>query len=271
MRTLVFVVGWTLGAALAQTPVHPLAVQLRGSPTLMPMAQGVAERYMREHPETTIVVSGGGTYRGYKSVLDGTADVALVSSEPQDDVRQLQGPNSPTLVKTTVGYTAVVPVVHGKNPLNNLSVAQLRDVFAGRVTDWKMLGGQAGPVHIYVGFPSEGLTETWRQHVMGSDANFTPKGKVQDVATRRNAVASDPGGIAFVSHGDLREGVRQLAVDGVTATVETVQNSRYPLGFPLMLVTRESPTPAVQAFVRYFSAPDKRLRFAGVITAETRE
>lgn len=260
-----------MGVALAQTPAPRVAVQLRGSPTLVPMAQGVAESYMREHPEATIVVSGGGTYRGYKSVLDGTADVAMVSSEPQDDVRQLQGPHSPALVRTTVGYTAVVPVVHGKNPLQSLSVAQLRDVFAGRITDWSALGGHAGPVHVYVGFPSEGLTETWRQHVMGSEANFTPKGKVQDVAARLNAVASDPLAIAFVSHGDLREGVRPLAVNGVAATVETVQDSRYPLGFPLMLVTRESPTPAAEAFVRYFAVPNKRWRYAGVITAETRE
>lgn len=271
MRTLVWLVCWALGPAMAQSSASVNSVQLRGSPTLLPMAQGVAESYMRENPAATIVVSAGGTYRGYKSVLDGTADVAMVSSDPQDDVRQLQGPNRPTLVKTVVGYTAVVPVVHTENPLRTLTVAQLRDVFAGRITDWKMLGGAALQVHVYVGFPSEGLTETWRQHVMGNDATFTPKGKVQDVAARLNSVANDPGGIAFVSHGDLRDGLRALAVNGVAANVETVQDSRYPLAFPLMLVTRDSATAATQAFVRYFSTPDKRRRYPGVVTSETRE
>ena len=91
MRSLVFVVcaalGW--GAALAQAT--STAVQLRGSPTLLPMAQSLAESYMHANPNVSVVVSGGGTYRGYKSVLDGTADVAMVSSDAQDDVRQLLG------------------------------------------------------------------------------------------------------------------------------------------------------------------------------------
>lgn len=273
MRSLVFVVcamlGWSVAQAQAQAT--SASVQLRGSPTLLPMAQSLAESYMHANPNVSVVVSGGGTYRGYKSVLDGTADIAMVSSEAQDDVRQLVGPSSPSLVKTTVGYTAVVPVVHAKNPLQSLSVSQLRDVFAGRITDWKLLGGRAGPIHVFVGFPSEGLTETWRLHVMEGDAPFTPKGQVLDVAQRLHAVTTDPGGISFVSHGDLRSGVRALAVNGVAATVETVQDSRYPLGFPLMLVTRDPPSAATRAFVQYFSVPNKRHRFAGVITSETRE
>lgn len=273
MRRIVLVglLVWGTGQALAQAQIPVASVHLRGSPILLPMAQSLAESYMREHPEATIVVSGGGTYRGYKAVLDGTADVAMVASQPQDEVRQLMGPNSPALTKTSVGYTAVVPVVHAKNPVHTLSLAQLRDVFSGHITDWKSLGGRAGPIHVFVGFPSEGITETWREYVMGNDFHFTPKGRVSDIPTRLRAIGTDPGGITFVSHGNLQTGLRALAVNGVTATTETVQDSSYPLGFPLTLVTREQSSAATQAFVKYFSAPNKRHRFAGVITAETRE
>lgn len=271
MRFRFFLACGLLGWTVAFAQVAEQAVHLRGTPALLPMAQTLAESYMREHPKANIVVSGGGTYRGYKSVLDGTADVAMVSSDPQDDVRQLLGPKSPTLRTITIGYTAALPVVHSKSPLQTLSVGQLRDIFSGRVTDWKAVGGAAAPVRVYVGLPTEGLTETWKQQVMGGDVHFTPQGQVMDVAARLRAVAADPSAITFVSHGDLRAGIKALAVNGVAATVESVQDSSYLLGVPLKLVTRDPPTAATQAFVQYFAVPNKRHRFDGVITAETRE
>lgn len=271
MRSRLMVVCALLGPALAWAQAVGPSVHLRGTAVLLPMAQALAESYMRDHPGVSIVVGGGGTYRGYKAVLDGTADVGMVSSDPQDDVRRLMGPTSPSIKTFTVGYTAAIPVVHAKNAVHTLRVDQLRDVFSGRITDWKQLGRTAGSIHVLVGLPSEGLTEAWKQQVMGNEAPFTPKGQVVDVATRLRAVASDPQAIAFVAQGDLHEGVKPVLVNEVAATVETVQDSRYPLALPMRLVTRDPPSAATQAFVQFFAVPNKRHRFAGVITSETRE
>lgn len=258
-------------AAFAQQSTVSAAVHVRGSPILLEMAQWMAEAYMHENPKSTIAISGGGTYRGYKSILDGTSDVAMVASEPQDEVRSLMGPNSPKLSRQLVGYAAAVPVVHIGNPVNTLTMAQLRDVFSGRITQWKELGGKPIPIHVYVGLPAEGLTETWKQVVMGNDFPFTPKGQVGDTKWRMQKVALEPGAISFVAQNVERSGSKVLHVNGVAASVQTVQSLRYPLAFPLYLVTRDPASAVTQSFVRYFSAPNKRHRFDGIVTAETRE
>ena len=93
------------GAAFAAEPSTPpsTTVHLRGSQNLVPMVQEVAERYMSKHTNARIVVSGGGTYRGYKSLLDGTADIAMASSPPSEEALNLRTQDSPKFVITTIG------------------------------------------------------------------------------------------------------------------------------------------------------------------------
>jgi phosphate transport system substrate-binding protein len=247
------------------------AVHLRGSSNLVPMAQYMAETYMRDQTTATIVVSGGGTYRGYKALLDGTADIAMVSSAPQEDVQHLLGDKPPAFKSTVVGYTAIVPVVHPTNPLRNVTLAQLQGIFTGRINNWKSLSGKDMPIRVLIGAPSDGLTETWRLSVIGRDSPFTPKSQVMDVGQRLSKVAAQADSITFISVGELAAGVRALPVNGVNASNDAVRDGRYVLGAPLMLVTLQQPSQATQNFVRYFSTPNKRLRFDGIITVETRD
>jgi ABC-type phosphate transport system substrate-binding protein len=147
------------------------AVHVRGTEVLVPMAQYMAETYMRDHPGSTIVVNGGGTFKGYKSLLDGTADIAMVSSSEQENVNNLFSKDSPHLAKTVVGYTAIVPVVHPNNPLQNISLERLRDVFSGSIKNWKQLGGQDAAIVILIGRQP---MDSPRPGSKGCSENFTP-------------------------------------------------------------------------------------------------
>jgi phosphate transport system substrate-binding protein len=245
------------------------AVHVRGSEVLVPMAQYMAETYMRDHPGATIVVSGGGTFRGYKSLLDGTADIAMVSNSDQESVNSLLSKDSPQLVKTVVGYTAIVPVVHPNNALHTVSLEQLRHVFSGSITNWKELGGQDAPIVILVGPPTDGLTTAWKQRVLGEFHSFSPKGVVTGVENRIRHVARDTHAISFISFGDLHPRVKPLSIDSQQPSADAVRDGTYPLSAPLVLVTTNTTAPQTQKFLYYFSAPNKRLRVPGVVTAET--
>ncbi len=262
---LAAMVGWICTATWA----NEKAVQLRGTDAMVPMAQYMAETYMRDRPGSTIVVAGGGTFRGYKSLLDGTADIAMVSSGMQENVNNLLTKDSPKLVKTIVGYTAILPVVHPANPLQNISLSQLRDVFSGRITNWKQLGGKDAGIVILYGPPTDGLTATWKETVLGEFYSFSPKGVVTNVEDRIRRVAQDPHAITFVAFGDLNLRIKSLSVESHKPSADTVRDGTYPLSAPLMLVTTPTTTPEARRFINYFSTPNKRQRLQGIVTAET--
>lgn len=245
------------------------AVHVRGTEVLVPMAQYMAETYMRDYPGSTIVVSGGGTFKGYKSVLDGTADIAMVSSIEQENVSSLLSGDSPQLVKTVVGYTAIVPVVHPSNPLQNVSLVQLRDVFSGHTKNWKELGGKEGAIVILIGPPTDGLTATWKQRVLGEFHTFSPKGVVTGAEDRTRQVARDTHAITFIALGDLNSSVKSLSVESQRPNADAVRDATYPLSAPLVLMTTREATSQTKQFLNYFSAPNKRLRMLGIVTAET--
>lgn len=255
-----------IGTAAAESPLP--TVHIRGSTNLMPMLQRVAENYMREHAEARIVVSAGGTARGYKSLIDGTADIAMASSAPTEQTLAFLNQGSPKFVSTTVGYVAMVPVVNPGNTLHDLKMEELRDIFTGRVDNFKQIGGRDLPIKVLIGPPSDGLTESWRTTLIGDDDSHTPKVTILDERKRIKLVAADFGAVSFISNGDLDGRVKALTVDGENADEENVRAKRYVLVAPLMLVTNEHPAAAARAFVGYFSSVSGRLQSPGFIAVQ---
>lgn len=255
--------------AASSAPSPSIAVTIRGSQNLVPMVQQVAERYMMERPDVHIVVSAGGTYRGYKSLLDGTADIALASSPQSEEALNLRSPDSPRLVVTTVGQVAMVPIVHPGSPLKDLTTSQLRGIFSGRIYNLKQLGGKDLPIRVLIGAPSDGLTESWRTILIGDTDHFTPRAVILGVKERLERVAADPAAITFVSGGDLTERVKALTVNGVSADEKNFGLGRYEFLAPLMFVTTEDTRLTAMEFVSYFLRVNKDLRFPGYIASRT--
>lgn len=262
---MVLLAGWTGAAAGAE----PKSVHVRGSTTMLPMAQYMAEAYMAEQPGVTVAVSDGGTNRGYKSILDGTADVALVSGPLPAELKREMDRRGVRLTSITAAHNAIVPVVHPANPLASLSPEQLKHIFTGRIDDWKSVGWKSAPIKVFVGPPSGGITESWKEAVIGNDGTYTPQGIVLGTAERIRRVAADPLAISFVAFGGINQSVKALQVNHVAASAETVLDGRYLLHSPLMLVTNDKSAAVTRDFVRYFATPRKHLRFPGIITVES--
>ncbi len=234
-------------------------VQLRGSTTLLPIAQQVGENYMREHPGASIVISGGGTARGYKALLDGTADIAMASSTVPEEIATEIARRNIKFVSVTVGYDALVTVVHPTNPVNNLRLDQVKNIFTGRIKNWKEVGGKNAPIQVLVGPPSGGVTETWKQIVLGSDDTYTPAGIVLSSKERVEKIIANPNAITFLTYGTIKTSLKLLSLDGVHVTAETILDGRYHLRVPLMLATTDKPSASATNFIEYFSTPQKNL------------
>lgn len=244
---------WPLG----QRP----AVHLRGAPNLKPMMEAVAEDFMAEHHEVAVSVQEGFSWRGHKSVIDGTADVGMISGPLPRELKKLVEERGLELETKVVALDGVVMVVHPSNPVRDISLSQLRGVFSGHHHDWTALGGNRVAIQPFSQPPYVSSFDEFIRKVMG-DAVFTPKMRVGETKLILSKVASTPGAIGYIATNFLTDQVRAVSLNGIPANPETLRNGTYPLRRELSLVIRKGGNPLPAQLVDYALKADKGQRYA---------
>lgn len=238
------------------------SIHLRGSTSLLTAAQKVAEAYMARNPDTAVVVRGGDSGPGLKALLDGTADVAMVSAAIPPDVIKRAKALSLALSVRMVALDAVVPVVNPANPLASLSLDQLRALYRGAIDDWSTLAGGTGGVTLLALPPVSGTAVAWKAAVLG-DGVQTPRAQAVNAAQMKKTLAADPGAIGYLGLAAVDASIKPVAIDGVPGTRQTVQDGSYPLRRELSLVTTDKSGKAVADFVAFFTSPEAQTLVAG--------
>lgn len=139
---------------------------MNGSTTVLPIAQAAAEKYMEADSAIKISVSGGGSGNGIKAIIDGTTDIANSSRFiKQSEVKAaVEKGNYP--VPFAVAMDALLPIVHPENPVQDLSIEQLRDIYTGKIKSWKDVGGEDKPIAVVGRDTSSGTYETWQEIIL---------------------------------------------------------------------------------------------------------
>ena len=142
------------------------SIVIKGSTTVLPIAQKVSEAYMKQNTDIKISISGGGSGNGMKALIDGSTDIA-------DSSRFIKGKEVSRAVKKgiypvpfAVAYDCIVPVVHPSNTVVNITMAQLKDIYMGKVKNWKEIGGPDRVVVVISRDTSSGTYEVWHKKVM---------------------------------------------------------------------------------------------------------
>ena len=117
------------------------SVVIKGSTTVLPVAQGTLEAFMKANPGVQMSLSGGGSGEGIKALIDKTTDIATSSREIKDKEVELAKSKGVNPVAHVVAYDAIIPVVHPKNKVSNLTIDQLSQIYQGNITNWKEVGG----------------------------------------------------------------------------------------------------------------------------------
>jgi phosphate transport system substrate-binding protein len=234
------------------------SLEIRGSGSVLPLAQRVAEGYMTDHPDAIIVVSGGGDRHGLKSLILGTCEMAMAGTELPDDLGKVASDAKVELTATDVYQDAVVVVVHPKNPIRDLSMSQLRDVFRGAITNWSDVGGRDAPIVVATHEATSSTFEVFKRSVLGDDAVVTPKALITHHGELEKMVTENAIGFAGLHEAD---GLAALSVDGVVATPATIASRRYPIRRTLRLFQRKPESVIGRAVLDYFLAPGKGQAF----------
>ena len=239
--------------AAAEESAPSRSVQVRGSTIFLPAMQMLAERYMAEHAGSRIVVLGGGSWLGIKSVLDKSASLGVVSGEglPDDLAELMEDENLPLRRAPIIRY-GVVPIVHPGNPVADLSVAQLRDIYAGRIRNWKEVGGPGQPIHVIASADAmAGIYQVWTAKVMGGTTPVTPSASTVLASQIGDAVARDPLAIGYTALGRLTGSVKPLKVGGAEAREDGIADGRYALTGDVSLAYLEPLSGSAKAFLDY--------------------
>lgn len=235
-----------LGAALvAGCGGSDARLNIVGSTSVQPIAESLAEAFMKEHPGASINVQGGGSSAGIKAIADGTAGIGT-SSRPLHP-----GEAKPGVAVTEIALDGIAVVVHPQNPVNGLTMEQLRAIFAGAITDWSALGGPKRPIVLVNREEGSGTRGAFAELVMG-ETKLAPKTLVQgSTGAVRQTVAGSPDAIGYISLAAADASVKILPMNGVICSVATVRAKQYPIVRPFLFIHQKEAGETVAEFLQY--------------------
>lgn len=224
-------------------------IVLDGSTTVGPIAKAFAEYYMSRNPGVNVTVSESGSGNGAKALLNRTCQVANMSRFMKDQELSSCLEKGILPVPHVVAFDGLPIIVHPSNPVKGLTLAQVRDIFSGRIANWKDLGGPDRPVVLICRDTNSGTYECFYDLVMTwKSGGETKKEKISDKAEYggsngaiRQRVQSTEGAIGFAGLGFIDETVKALEIDGVPPSRETVTSGAYPIARPLFMFTAGYP------------------------------
>ncbi len=246
----------------AGTPRGPVAtLTLKGSDTLVILGQRWAEQYMKAHPGARIQVNGGGSGTGIAALLNGTTDIAMASRALQDTERERMRQKHPEgPVEVPVALDGIAFYVHADNPVDTLTLAQLKAIYQGDLTRWTDVGGPDRPITVYSRESSSGTYAFVKERVLqGQD--FTERAQtLAGTAAVVNAVSLDPNGLGFGGAAYLR-GVKPLKVGAEPATAvhlsaDSLRTGAYPLARTLSFVLSRPPTGLARNYIDHALTPE---------------
>jgi len=232
------------------------AFVIKGSTTVLPIAQATVEDYMKAHPGVEISLSGAGSGDGIKALIDKSTDIADSSREIMPEETKLAESKGVNPFEIKVAMDAIVPIVHPSNIVKGLSIDQLSQIYQGNITNWKDVGGDDEPIVIISRDSSSGTFETWGDLVL-SGAKVTPKALLQaSNGEVVQVVSKNKFAIGYIGLGYENKSVKSLMVNGVKATVETALNKKYALSRPLYMYTNGKPTGDIAKYINFVLSPE---------------
>jgi len=217
---------------------HGLVVA--GSTSVQPVMEKIGAAFQKKHPNLKVTIEGGGSSAGVMAARTGTAQLGMSS-------RKLKPEETADGVLTAIpiAIDAIAVIVHPTNPVSELTLAQLRGLFAGRLPSWKDVGGPDRQVHLLVREEGSGTRNAFEELAMREgkeELPFDPYALIQDsTGGIREVVKSDPDAIGFISLGAVATGVKVLRIEGERAEAESVRTRRYKLMRPFFLLANGRP------------------------------
>lgn len=233
-------------------------VTVSGSSALLPLAKDAAQKFKAKNDQVSITLNAGGSGTGLKQVSEGSVDIGNSDVFAKEKLPEAKAAE---LVDHKVAVTVMAPVVSKEIGTNvkSLTKAQLQDIFTGKVTNWKDVGGPDEAVVLITRPSTSGTRALFTKYALDGKEELSNKSmETDDSGTLVQTVSQTKGAIGYVALSYLMNNkiVTPLAIDGVEPTLDNVYNGKYPVWGYEHMYTKGEATGAVKAFIDFIMSKD---------------
>jgi phosphate transport system substrate-binding protein len=239
----------------------PKKITVKGSDTMVILAQKWAEVYMKSNPDVVVQVTGGGSGTGISALINGATDICNASRPMKSsEIDKLKDRYGSLGVEIPCARDGITVYLNPANPISELSIKQLSDIFSGRAKNWKQFGGPDAEIRLYGRENSSGTYVFFQENVVKGDY-ATSCQTLPGTAAVVNAVSKDKFGIGY-GGAAYASGVKKCKVKkddkspAYEATAENIKKGIYPISRYLYMYTRNRPTGDIKKYVDWILSPD---------------
>lgn len=219
-------------AAWAETKIV-----IDGSTTVGPISKAFADFYKEGHPNVNITISESGSGNGVKSLMNKACDIANMSRFMKDAEFKSCADKGIRPVAHVVAFDGLAVIVNPKNPVKALSMQQISDIYTGKISNWKELGGEDAKIVIVSRDTNSGTYETFNELVLKKAPVAKDAEYVGSNGQARTRVNTTKNAIAYVGLGFADDSVKTLSVNGILPNAKSVSSGKYPIARPLFMFT----------------------------------
>ncbi len=222
---------------------------ITGASTNAPLVLEMAKAFEKKHPKVRIDVQTGGSGRGINDSRSGLADIGMVSRALYDTEKDLFG--------SAIARDGICIIMHKSNPVGQLTDQQIVDIYTGKITDWKDVGGKAGRITVVNKAEGRSTLDLFLLYFKLKNSDIKASVVIGDNQQGVKTVVGNPGSITYVSIGTAEFEVEQgtalklLPMNGIAPSTANVKNGTFPLSRPLNLVTKTAPAGLAKAFIDF--------------------
>ena len=241
------------GGDASDTPAASVSgtVSTDGSTSMEKVIGALSESYMAANKDVTVNYNPTGSGAGITAVQEGTCDIGLSSRALKDEEK------AAGLKETVLAYDGIAIIVHPDNPVSDLSIEQIAQLYTGEITNWKDVGGSDAEV-VLIGREAASGTRDGFESITGTKDKCQYRQELTSTGDVITAVSQNPDAIGYASLAAIKDSVKALSVDGVTPSETTVKDGSYQVQRPFVLVTVEGKalSAAAQSFFDYATSAD---------------
>ncbi|RKX27645.1 MAG: phosphate ABC transporter substrate-binding protein [Candidatus Zixiibacteriota bacterium] len=231
-------------------------ITIKGSDTLVRLGQRWSEEYMKHNPDIVIQISGGGSGTGIAALLNGTTDICEASRDMKEKEYKLAEQKGIIPYRVSVALDGIAVFLHNSNPVTNLTLAQLKGIYTGAITNWNEVGGPDARIILYGRENNSGTYAFFKKQVLNKEDYSDYTQTLPGTAAVVNAVSKDKngigyGGLAWATGVKFAEVKTNDTAMAVLPNVETVSNGSYPISRELYWFFNGKPTGELKKLVNW--------------------
>lgn len=209
-------------------------VTISGSTSVGPVVEILGEDFESKNEGISIEVQQIGSSAGIKNAIEGTSQIGMASRDLKDEEK------ASGLKETQIAIDGIAVITNKNNEVKDLTLEQVKDIYAGKITNWKEVGGKDAPIVVVSREDGSGTRDGFQENVGFESEELTKDAQISDGSGNiKSTVEGNENAIGYISFGYVDDNVNALTIDGVELTTENIKNNTYAIARPFLFVSKE--------------------------------